>query len=89
MTKLNRTQLNMLCTIMNKKKIEEKIQANIKDNGGFTHNLVTINLILDLLTEELTAEGLQKDGEPNSYGVQIDDLISYYSTLSIKVNKER
>lgn len=88
MIKLKKNQLDILLAVMDRKSIEENILENIKKNDGRTNNLVIINLILDLLTEELATKGLQKNREPNSYGIQIEDLISYYSMLSIKSNKE-
>lgn len=87
--KLSEDGLNLLVNILEKTNLDKDEILNLKENSGNTENLRLVEDILDYLTDEFTEKGLQEDSEPTKYGIQVDDLITFYSNLSVKLSSVR
>lgn len=86
-SKLNKSELEVLINILkNSKKINTFKVNLILTSNGLIEQPDEIEIVLDILSEELSKKGFNKNDEPNLYGIQIENLISFYSNLLIKKN---
>lgn len=84
--------------LKDKKKIDEILKIILKRNitlgkhelsyldlGKLPESLVSLDLILSNLSDELIEYGLQGNSEPNEYGLRVEELISLVVVKRIEV----
>lgn len=82
--KLNSKQMHLLKRIL-KKRGKDISGQTLEVNEGYSEDVELIQEIIDLLSDELSEEGFGEEKEPNNYGLQVDDLITFYSRILIKL----